>query len=60
MHIIKNIATEANLGSNGAREMELDLLDGRYDGEYNGVGFVGIFEIFLSFGTIIQQTMLWY
>ena len=47
---VNNIAKQASNAS--ARDMELGSLDGKQDGELNGVRFVEISKISLSFGKI--------
>ena len=39
--------------------MGSDLLDGGEDGEYNHVGFVEIFELFVTHGAIFVGTIVY-
>ncbi len=45
---INNIAKLANFGNSRAKNMIIGLLDGREDGEFNGVCFAKISSIFLT------------
>ena len=43
---MNNVAKWANSSNNGAGEVDYDLLNGGEIGEYNGLGFVHISQIF--------------
>ena len=45
---MKNIAKLANLSNSRAKKVIVGLLDGREDGEFNGVRFAKISSIFLN------------
>ena len=53
---IDNMAKEANLSNNAITISKLCSLNGGFDGEYNGVGFMEISEIFATHDAIFIET----